>query len=270
MKSNLLLLFLLFCFTGFAQVLGTKLLKAEITAVDGDITGVVVQNINLDRATITDLDGTFEIAVRLNDTLVFSALQFKKKRLPISAALMNTSFVSVVLEPFVNQLREVTVNPYGLTGQLGKDIGRIPLGKDVSAEGLGLPNAHVKIPTQSERKLQEASKGMYSFRNPLRVGLNPILNAITGRTKMLKNRVKIESTYARTQRVQKFYVDSIIEADLKIPKSKIADFMYYCEVDPEFQAMVDTQDHLKIWDFLVLKSKYYRKNNGLLDERKKE
>ncbi|KPM30286.1 Hypothetical protein I595_3582 [Croceitalea dokdonensis DOKDO 023] len=257
-------MFLLFCFTGVAQVLGIKTLKGKITAVDGDITGVVVQNINLDRATITDLDGKFEIAVRLNDTLVFSALQFKKKRLPISAALMNTSLVSVVLEPFVNQLREVTVNPYGLTGQLGKDIGRIPLGKDVSAEGLGLPNAEVKIITQSQRKLFEATSGIGL------VPLNPILNAITGRTKMLKNRVKIESTYARTQRVQKFYVDSIIEADLKIPRSKIADFMYYCEVDPEFQAMVDTQDHLKIWDFLVLKSKYYRKNNGLLDERKKE
>lgn len=267
MRNNFFpIFFFLFSLVGYAQVFGTKNLKGQITAVDGDITGVVVQNITSDRATITDLDGRFEILVRLNDTVVFSALQFKNKTLPISTDLMQTPFVKITLEPFVNELREVTVNPYGLSGQLGSDVGRVSLGMDVSAEALGLPNANAKIPTQSERKLQEASSGAYSFNNPLRLGLNPILNAITGRTKMLKNRVKIENTYARTQRVQEFYADSIFEVELRIPKTKIPDFMYYCEVDPTFQTTVDTHDRLKIWDFLVLKSKSYLKNNGLSDD----
>ena len=95
------------------------------------------------------------------------------------------------------------------------------------------------------------------------IPLNPILNAISGRTKMLKNRVNIDNTYARTQRVQEFYADSIFKADLKIPYEKIDDFMYFCEVDSVFQATVDTRDKLKIWEFLVKKSVIYRDNNDL-------
>ena len=41
--------------------------------------------------------------------------------------------------------------------------------------------------------------------------------------------------------------------------------MYFCEVDTAFQKMVDTHDHLKIWDYLRKKSIIYRKQNKLLD-----
>ncbi|NNL09713.1 MAG: hypothetical protein HKP38_10865, partial [Croceitalea sp.] len=135
--------------------------------------------------------------------------------------------------------------------------------KDVSAEALGLPNAQQKIPTQSERKLQQATYGKFNLGMILSPPLDPIINAITGRTKMLKNRVKVDGAYARTQRVQNFYTDSIFMADLKIPIEKIEDFMYFCEVDNAFQKTVDTHDKLKIWEFLVQKSRLYRENNNL-------
>jgi len=146
---------------------------------------------------------------------------------------------------------------------LDSDIVGLSLEKNVSAEALELPNANVRIITQSERKLQEASKGLYSLRRPLAVGVTPIINAITGRTKMLKKRLETDKVYARTQRVQQFYVDSLFVHDLKIPEKNIADFMYYCEVDTNFQQTVDTKDKLKIWEFLVKKSVRYRRDNDL-------
>jgi hypothetical protein len=117
--------------------------------------------------------------------------------------------------------------------------------------------------TQSERKLQEASSGLYSLRRPLAVGLNPIINAITGRTKMLKNRVAVEKKYAQTQAVEASIVDSLFIVNLKIPKEKIADFMYFCEVDNEFQQLVALNDQLKLWEYLLRRSKLYRENNEL-------
>ncbi|WP_350287955.1 carboxypeptidase-like regulatory domain-containing protein [uncultured Croceitalea sp.] len=232
-------------------------------AKDKDVTGVTIQNISTKRATITDLDGNFSIEVKLNDTLVFSAVQFKRKVLPISKALMETPFITVPLEEFVNELREVVVQPFDLSGNLDTDVTGLQLSKDVSAEALGLPNAHSKIPTQSERKLQQATYGKFNLGMILTPPLDPIINAITGRTKMLKKRVKTDQTYARTRRVQDFYVDSLFVSELKIPEEKIDDFMYFCEVDPIFQTTVDTHDRLRIWDFLVKKSLAYRENNGL-------
>ena len=73
----------------------------------------------------------------------------------------------------------------------------------------------------------------------------------------------MDNTYARTQRVQDFYVDSLFVATLKIPKEKIDDFMYFCEVDTKFQEVVDSRDKLRIWDFMILKSRAYRENNKL-------
>ncbi len=260
------LLFLLFCLltlSVFAQRSKTKELRGRVYSFDKDVIGVVVQNVSSTSAVITDVDGNFSIPVKLGDTLVFSAVQFKRKILIINETLFSTSFISVPLEEFVNELREVVVRPYNLSGDLNQDLDGLQLEKDVSAEALGLPNAHAKIPTQSERKLQEASAGMYSFSRPLAVSINPIINAITGRTKMLKNRVKVDKIYSRTQRVQGFYVDSLFVITLKIPLEKVDDFMYFCEVDEAFQEVVNSKDKLRIWDFMVVKSRAYRENNNI-------
>jgi hypothetical protein len=241
----------------------SKLLEGRVEAPGKDVVGVAVQNISSKNAVITDFEGNFAINVGVGDTLVFSAVQFKRKILPVTNMVFSSNFITIPLEEFVNELREVVVRPYNLSGRLGDDITGLELEKDVSAEALGLPNAGVRIKTQSERKLQEAAGPKFNAGMILSPPLNPIINAITGRTKMLKNRVKLDNTYARTQRVQDFYVDSLFVDLFKIPKEKIDDFMYYCEVDQEFQKAVDSKDKLRILDFMIVKSRAYREDNNL-------
>ena len=250
-------------FSASGQDGGIKELRGKVEAEGEDVVGVVVQNITTELAVITDVEGNFSIRVQLNDTLVFSAVQFKRKVLPVNQIIYNTSFIRVPLEEFVNELREVVVRPFDLSGNLDRDVTKLTLPKDVSAEAIGLPNAHQKIPTQSERMLQQATYGKFNVGMILSPPLDPIINAITGRTKMLKNRVKVDHKYAATQMVQNFYVDSLFVTTLKIPFEKIEDFMYFCEVDDKFQGVVDSEDKLKIWDFMVEKSRAYRKNNNL-------
>ncbi|WP_431128145.1 hypothetical protein [Flagellimonas flava] len=262
-NKALLFLFTIFSVTLYAQQTGTKQLRGRVYSTNEDVVGVVVQNLTSQRAVITDIDGNFSILVALQDTLAFSAVQFQRKLIVVNDVVYNTSFISVPLEEFVNELKEVVVRPYDLSGDLNQDLDQLQLEKDVSAEALGLPNAHAKIPTQSERKLQQASFGKFNVGMILTPPLDPIINAITGRTKMLKNRVKVDKTYARTQRVQGFYADSLISTNLKIPVEKLDDFMYFCEVDEDFQRTVDSHDKLKIWDFMVAKSRAYRRNNNL-------
>ncbi|MEN1785396.1 MAG: hypothetical protein AAGF77_09675 [Bacteroidota bacterium] len=240
----------------------SKNLKGRVIA-KGDVTGVTIQNRTTEKATITDLEGYFSIQVRLGDTLVFSAVQLKPKILPVSKAIFSSAFLRVPMERFVNELREVTVMPYGLSGDLASDLTTLPEKKPVDASTLGLPNPGKPHPSQSERLLAEAGGSLWSPSRPLAVSLNPILNAISGRTKMLKNRVKVDKKYARTQRVQRSYSDSIFQTTFLIPKEKIDDFMYFCEVDDAFQQLVEQRDGLKLWAYLEKKSKVYRANNGL-------
>jgi len=270
-KVLIFLCFLLFSNCCLVNAQRTKDLTGKVTANGEDVTGVVVKNITTENATITNDEGLFEIPVHLNDTLIFLAVQYKNKVLPVASEIFNTDFVTVPLVDFVNELDEVVVSPYNLSGAIDKDIQNLTLEKDVSAEALGLPNANVKIITQSERKLQEASKMSVTGGGGFggaggAFSINPIINAITGRTKMLKKRVAVDKKYTQTQAAQASFEVIFFTQTLKIPEGNIDDFMYYCEVDTAFQKTIETGDQLKLWEFLRVKSSEYRKNNSLSEK----
>lgn len=256
LKSKLLFIALLFLsFLVGAQNPFSKEFKGVIVSKSGDVAATHVQNKTTKRATITDVSGHFTIQASVQDTVIISAIQFKKKVIVVTTAMLQSSLIQIPLEDTLTELDEVVVMPYNLSGDISKDLNTLKTEQVVTASTLGLPNAYVKPISKAERDLFEATSGGAG------IPLNPILNAISGRTKMLKNRVKRNKKYERTQRVRAFYVDSLFITDLKIPKEKIEDFMYFCEVDTSFQTVIDSHDHLKIWGYLERKSKVYRENN---------
>ncbi|MEM9363812.1 MAG: hypothetical protein AAGA43_14325 [Bacteroidota bacterium] len=255
--------FLFICYVGISQE--TKVLRGRVTSSHKDIQDITVQNRNSQQATITKEDGSFSILVKLNDTLVFSAVQLKRKELPISEVVYSSSFVNVNMEEFVNELDEVIVQPYNLSGDLSKDLGGLQLEKDVSAEALGLPNAEVRIITQSENKLNDADHGKYLYIIPMGIAMNinKILNRLSGRTKMLKERVKLDGEYAAIQAIENKYLDSVLIGHLKIPQDRFYEFFYFCQMDDAFQDIHNARDELVLWEFLLKKSKSYRMENKL-------
>lgn len=257
-KSNFLLFYLLLISASVeAQSIFSNRLEGRVVNKTEGIPDVHVMNTTKKKATISDSDGNFTIYVSLNDTILFSAVQFKKKTLVISANILQSLRIVVPLDEFVNELDEVILRPYDLSGELSRDMQSLGTGFGVTASTLGLPNAYAKPRTQAERHLYEATSGSGL------IPLNPIINAITGRTKYLKKVLARESKYARTGRVRAFYADSLFVQELKIPESRIDDFMYYCEIDFAFSAVVDTHDKLRIWEYLKQKSTTYRKNNNI-------
>lgn len=242
---------------GLAQDPSERELSGRVIANEKNVANVHVMNTSLSKATITNEAGQFRISVRVGDTLLFSAIQFRRKSFTITQEIYDARIIAVPLEEFVNELDEVVLRPYDLSGDLNKDMQQIDTRGVVSATILGLPNPYHKPPTQAERKLFEATSGGGL------IPLNPILNAITGRTKYLKKVLRAQSIYARTERVREFYADSLFVQDLRIPSARIDDFMYYCEVDPGFSGVVDSNDRLQIWEFLKDKSGSYRETNAL-------
>lgn len=249
--------FLLFTSEVGAQTLFSHQLEGRVYSKDGDVAATHVLNTTSQKAAITDINGFFAITARLFDTLVFSAVQYKRRSIVVTSEILDSKFLQVPLEDALTQLDEVIVMPYNLTGDMGADLQRMDPGPIVTSSTLDLPNAYVRVITQSERKVHEATTGGGL------IPLFPIINGISGRTKMLKDRVKRDQKYERTQRVREFYADSLFTAEFKIPQAKIADFMYFCEVDSVFQQIVDSHDRFKIWEYMGKKSAVYRKNNEL-------
>ena len=179
------------------------------------VSDVHVMNTSAKRATITNELGDFAIQVTLGDTLLFSAVQFKRKTMVINAAILESKVVFVPLEEFVNELDEVVVRPFDLSGDLTKDMQQMDPGQVVSATSLGLPNAHVKPLIQSERQLQTATAGKFHPLMLLNPPIDPLINAISGRTKMLKKRLARDKKDLRLQGLRSGIADSLFVTQLQ-------------------------------------------------------
>jgi len=260
------LIFCLICFvfvTANAQYFSTKI-EGHVYSKGGDVVAIHVSNISVQRATITNAKGFFTISAKLNDTLVFTAVQFKKKLIVVNNEILKNKILNVWLETVLTQLDEVVVRPYNLTGELDRDMKNLKIGPIVTASTLDLPNAQVKPPTQSQRKLYAArtwDAKLYGL--AITAKLDPLFNYFSGRTKMLNERVAREAKYKKIKKIRKFFADSLYIKDLKIPQTRIIDFVYFCEVDSSFFKTVAIEDKLQLWQFMKKKSLIYRKNNSL-------
>jgi hypothetical protein len=246
-------------FCAEAQESGRRqgVLTGRIVEAGEGIPNVHLLNLSAERATITNAEGFFNLDARVGDTLLISAIRYERKTFVVSENMLESSSLLIELQPFVNQLEEVVLRPYNLSGNLGDDLVNLEVEEPVTAASLNLPNAYAKKRTQAERQLIEATTGSGL------IPLNPILNGISGRTKMLKKRLARDKAYLQTQEVRSRYADSLFVTDLKIPQIRIPDFMYFCEVDPDFAGLAALQDDLKMWDFLKAKGREYRLSNQL-------
>ena len=151
-----------------------KVINGQITSnVDLPIEGVNVTNASNKIMVVSDKYGHFSILTKEGDILNFSTVNYEFLRKYINGKEFIIGNISIHLTPKSIELEEVIVNKHS----------------DITAENLGIiPKDQVKL-TTAERRLQTAG----DFKPIHLLGLlgghlavDPILNAISGRTKMQK------------------------------------------------------------------------------------
>ena len=138
--KKLLFLFLLISFYTFSQTNNQKFIEGIVYNNNSySIQGVHVLNITSNEATITDSDGNFKIFVNLNDELIFSAIQFKRKKIIIDKDVFDSLSITIYLEEFVNELDEVILNSSRLSGSLMNDLQNAGIVDNINFDDLGIP-----------------------------------------------------------------------------------------------------------------------------------
>ncbi|WP_242202337.1 carboxypeptidase-like regulatory domain-containing protein [Aestuariivivens insulae] len=234
---------------------------------DKDVENIHVINKTAQLFAVTNKDGVFKITASLNDTLVFSSVQYKVHNLNITNAIILTKTCIVKLEEQVNELDEVLVGKV-LTGNLASDIKNIDGKPPINFYDVGIPGYTGKQATQSERRLAEAG----DFKPKMLMGLlggglplNPILNGISGRTKMLKRRVDIEHREDLMQSIKSrlakdFFASNPLDDNLKM------DFFYFCADDENFIKRCKNQTDFKVLAFLRMKYRQYQANRNISED----
>ncbi|WP_348797787.1 carboxypeptidase-like regulatory domain-containing protein [Flavobacterium adhaerens] len=205
-----------------AQSGDVKLISGQVTSGNlSSIEGVTITNTSSKIMVVSDQQGNFSILVNEGDILSFSAINYETLRKIINKKDFEVARIVADLTPKNIELKEVIVNQYST----------------ITAKNLGIiPKDQVSL-TTAERRLQTAG----DFKPIHLLGLlggalavDPILNAINGRTKMLKKELAVEKKEFLMQKLEHLFEDKYYIEKLKIPEDMIRGFQYYCVEDLDF------------------------------------
>jgi len=248
----------------FSLAMYTNAQEVEINGkviADDDIEGIHIINKTADKFTITDSNGAFVIPAKLNDTIIVSGIKYKRQEIIVNEMIKRSKEMTVYLEEYVYQLDEVLIGKF-LSGDLQADILNTKIKNETNFYDVGIPGYTGRQMTQNERRLYDADYGK-SFgilqNSLLNVNVYKILNKISGRTKKLKNIVRLEALNDCTKSVQSEFSE-ILFGNLEIEEPQILDFFYFASEDPDFLKLCKSKSSMSMYQFLVDKLVNYKEN----------
>lgn len=228
-------------------------LTGKITNDSIDHEYLHVLNLTLQKGTITNDKGVFRIPVREQDTLYISAVQFKPKEVVITSEIIAKNFLELELETNVTELEDVNISDIDLSGRLGDDMNIPKVEKPFNPADAGLPVYTGPIISQEERKLYTATHSGGGI-----IPVDAVINAISGRTKMLKNQVRISNMEIRVQKARNLVSDSTYIYQLNIPAKYIDDFAHYIYQDKTENLQIASEDNpLSLIELLMEQAPLY-------------
>lgn len=138
----------LFCFGIFSLVYPQDEQDEQVhgfvfnAATNKSMDNVHVVNLNQVVGTISNLDGSFAISARADDTLYFSFLGFKSIKVRVTNDMLRFRGTRIGMTELAYTLEEVIVRPYRLTGYLEIDARNIPVNTAQRYSISGLPKGY--------------------------------------------------------------------------------------------------------------------------------
>lgn len=239
--------FLLLTITSFGQSVDNGVIKG--TVVDGysGVAGIYVINVQTEAAAITANDGSFTVAAKMGETILFAGMQYKSIRVLLTDTLFRNGQLEQRLYPIMNELNEVVIKRYD----------------HINAVDLGLVSAGQRKYSVAERRLEGASalnpsasadgSGMAGGS----VSADPIFNMFSGRTAMLKKELVNEKKEVFRRQLERMFSESYIENKLQIPADYVKGFEYYAVDNDRFTKILEGKNRVTI-EFLLseLATKY--------------
>lgn len=199
----------------------TFVLNGKVVSQSNNLEGIHVINQSKDIGESTNRGGYFSIKVSVSDSIIFSAVHLKAFLHIVTEEDKTKELFFVPMESLLTELEEVTLTKY----------------KNITAESLGIIPKGMKSFTPAERKL--AAAGDFRWYSPLLIPLggmsvDGLINAISGRTAMLKKELAVERNEVLLENIRLDYDENFVVNRLKIPEEYVDGFYYYILDEVEF------------------------------------
>ncbi len=249
-----------------AQDIQRVKISGKITAPHGeDVDGVTLYNKSSEKGTSTDKDGVFNLEVAENDRVLVTAIQFQTFIVIVDKGIVDSKNMSIYLNPAVNQLEEVIVRPYDLSGNIKADIGKIKTaspgpGLDLSYATLEFGYAftedaltQIKGNVAADALNSKTLVNGVNFKAIFDGALSLLFPKKDNRTTSQKLE---DSNTVSTNLLQRFPA-TYIEKTFKIPPEKAADFIFYAEENGLTRSLLKPENEMDLLDFMFVKSREY-------------
>jgi hypothetical protein len=238
------LVLFLSCQICFSQVLTRKTVHGKVVNDSIAIENGLVFNVNAKTGAVIDAKGFFSILAKVNDSLVFTSLGFKTKRIVLSKSDIASSFYRVKLNAVANELLAVVV--YATHGPHPE-----------------FSNSQKIVDTQYYDDKQSSPDNILMM--PTGTGDPNNMDVIRVYKKIFKNILrnnpeKVDlvadasfTTVAMQNVSYSFFIDK-----LKLKEDEVGLFLLFCENDPKSNAFNKINQQFEVMDFLITKNKDFK------------
>ena len=228
MEKNSLFIFILFLISqsGSSQTL----LKGKVISDASSLDGIHVINLTNEKSTITEKGGFFSILAKATDTLMFSGMQVKGMQVVLKQSDFAENIFFMRLKQQVRMLDEVYIKNYS----------------EINAVSLGIIPKGTKSYTPAQRRLRTATAPFVDLNAGGMaggsIGVDPLINWISGRTAMLKKELEVENKERLQVKIDNLYEEAFFTETLKIPSEYVKGFQVYVIDDQRLIASIKSKN----------------------------
>ena len=234
LKKLLVFFFLAGSLQAYSQK--SEMLNGLVKNQGSVVENVVVQNISTDRLTTTGSDGRFSLMVSQGDTLVLSHMSLEDLIVFIEGEDLESDPLLFEMTEIENELDEVVIKDYS----------------EINAVSLGIISKEMEKPSVNERRLRTAGDFKWIHLVGILGGslpIDPILNAINGRTKKLKRNIRIEKKIENLAFLENNY-SGYMKETMGLSDQEIGQLVSFAVEDVNLQGLMNDKNDARIKFFL--------------------
>ncbi|MFT7334377.1 MAG: hypothetical protein ACI9M1_000255 [Porticoccaceae bacterium] len=228
----------------FSQIDSAIPLKGQVRNDLAPVENVIVFNVNSKTGVIVNSYGFFKIIAKVNDTLVFSSLTFKSKRVVLTEKEFIVPEFVVEMDVFTNELAEVLI-------LAKKEVNPISGGtqKYVDMQFFDDERSSPKNSTMSrDGSIEKGVDFVRIYKDVL---------------KMLRKNNPEKVDFYKDTSFSELAIERVNYAffanTLKLKDDEIKLFLVFCENDPKSRTLMAPTDEFQLIDFLITKNKEYKR-----------
>lgn len=211
-------------------------IEGRVVSKDSLVENVLAKNITTGKSSVTNSLGEFLLRAKAGDTLLFSHVGLNDHIKFVDSSDVTRSYLSIRMTGRKNELQEVTVT----------DV------SEINAVSLGIIPKKIKPLTPNERRLQTAGDFKWIHLLGILGGnlqIDPILNAINGRTKKLKRNILIE------KKIQNIAIlegqSDFMQNSMNLTEQQMGRLISLAVEEEKVQLVIDSNNEGQVQIFLI-------------------